>query len=138
MKKIRLLSGRYGLLGIVFILFGVFVVSATSAWGTTCIDVTKVCEDAGPDGIIPFSGTVTNCSTVGRDLSNVTVVDDHAGLVLSLASLAYAQSANYSGAYTPTESPSTNTVTATGTYLPSNQTVTANDFATCETMEVGQ
>jgi hypothetical protein len=136
MKQVRLLSVRYGLLGIVFILFVVFVVSATGAWGTTCIDVTKVCEDAGPDGVIHFSGTVTNCSTVGRDLTNVTVEDSKTGLVLSLASLAYAQSETYSGSYTPTESPSTNTVTATGTYR--SETVTATDSATCETMEVGQ
>ena len=139
MKKVRLLSGRYGLLGIVFILFGVFMVPATSAWGNTCINVTKVCEDAGPDGVINFNGTVTNCG-YGHVLDDVTVVDDHAGLVLSLETLAVGQSAPYSGSYTPTDSPSTNTVTATGTYIYGNPQETVTDIAsaTCEAEEVGQ
>ena len=65
-----------------------------------CIRVTKAC--AFPAGTscfkygqpIAISGTVTNCGDVL--LQGVTVVDDHAGTVLTLASLAPQASATYS------------------------------------------
>ena len=78
------------------------------------ITVTKECTDAtGPGQPIDFSGTVRNDGDV--TLNNVTVADDHAGTVLTIASLAPGASANYSGSYVPSTSPSTDTVTATGT-----------------------
>ena len=83
-----------------------------------CISVTKACTDAPEPGEpIQFTGTVTNCGTPAPqcNLSNVTVVDDQAGTVLTLASLAAGESATYSGSYVPTSSPSTDTVTARGT-----------------------
>jgi hypothetical protein len=137
MRKVRQQARQNSLLGIVFIVVGVLAVSATGAWGNTCISVTKVCEDAGPDGVINFNGTVTNCG-FGHVLNDVTVVDDHAGPVLSLETLNVGESASYSGSYTPTKSPSTNTVTATGTFVRDQETVTDTASATCEAEEVGQ
>jgi len=86
-----------------------------------CIAVTKACvlpqagcfEYGTP---VTVSGVVTNCGDVV--LTGVTVVDNHAGTVLSLPSLAAHTSAPYTGTYTPTDNlcgPLTDTVTATGT-----------------------
>ena len=142
MGKIRQQAKKNSLLGVVFIVVVILSVSATGAWGNTCIAVTKVCEDAGRDGVINFSGTVTNCSdTDGHWANNVTVFDDHAGLVLTVEWLDVGESASYSGSYIATESPSTNTVIATATFpyfSPGPVTLTATDSATCEAMEVGQ
>jgi hypothetical protein len=79
------------------------------------IAVTKNCVGNGnPDSpVINFNGVVHNTGNVV--LNNVTVVDDKAGLVLSLPSLAVGATAPYSGSYVPTTNPSTDTVTATGT-----------------------
>src|SRR6185436_13535191 len=80
------------------------------------------------------SGVVTNCGDV--TLTGVTVVDNHAGTVLSLASLAAHASAPYSGTYTPTGNlcgPFTDTVTATGTApLDTPVVKTAQASATCQ------
>jgi hypothetical protein len=63
----------------------------------------------------------------------VTVVDDHAGTVLTLASLAPSASANYSGSYVPISSPSTDTVIASGTdAINDGAPVTATASATCK------
>ncbi|CAG1016682.1 partial Serine-aspartate repeat-containing protein F, partial [Anaerolineales bacterium] len=96
-----------------------------------CINVTKSCVDASAPGQpITFTGTVTNCGDVRLD--EVFVVDDHGGTVLTIPSLAPGASASYSGSYVPTTSPSTNTVTASGTDAINNQnTVTAQASATC-------
>jgi hypothetical protein len=93
--------------------------------------VTKNCTNASAPGQpINFSGIVTNTGNV--TLNNVTVVDDHAGTVLTLASLAPGASAPYSGSYVPASSPSTNIVTASGTDAINGGTVTATARATCE------
>ena len=142
MRKIRQQTRQNSLLGVVFIVVVILSVSATGAWGNNCIEVTKDCEDAGRDGVIHFSGTVTNCSeTDGHWANNVTVVDDHAGLVLTVEWLDVGESASYSGSYIATESPSTNTVIATATFpyfSGGPVTLTATDSATCEAEEVGQ
>ncbi len=94
-----------------------------------CIDVTKYCQN--PVGIgeqIAFTGTVRNCTTLYPLV--VTVDDDHAGRVLGPVTLAPGESANFSGSYSPQTSPSTNVVTATGTY--STYTVTDTASATCQ------
>ena len=135
MRKIGQLARQNSMLGIVFIVGVILSISVTGAWGC-CIDVTKVCEDAGPDGVINFSGTVTNCDTDPYDLTNVNVVDSEVGLVLHLDFLAAGQSADYSGSYIATESPSTDTVTATGEY--GTKTYKAVASATCEIMEAGK
>jgi uncharacterized repeat protein (TIGR01451 family) len=97
-----------------------------------CIEVTKRCLDASAPGqLINFDGTVTNCGNT--TLNNVTVVDDHAGTVLTLASLAAGASATYSGSYIPTTCPSTNTVRAEGTDA-LGLTVSDTDSATCSIM----
>ena len=91
--------------------------------------VTKVCVDAAtPGDPIDFSGTVTNDGTM--DLVDVTVTDDHAGQVLSPVTLDAGESVNYNGSYAPTESPSTNVVTASGSVI-ENGTVSATASATC-------
>ncbi len=78
------------------------------------IDVTKQCVNAtGPGQPITFSGTVTNTGNV--ELLNVTCTDDKAGAVTVPATLAIGASANYTGSYVPSTSPSTDTVTCTGT-----------------------
>jgi hypothetical protein len=96
-----------------------------------CINVTKQCIDASASGEpIRFSGTVTNCG--GLELFDVTVVDDHAGTVLGPLEgpLGPGQQVNYWGWYIPSESPSTNTVTATGVY--NGDMVHQTAKATCE------
>ncbi len=92
--------------------------SVSTSLAIPCITVTKTCTDApAPGQPIQFSGTVTNCGTAAPqdNLFNVTVVDSQAGTVLTLASLAAGASAPYSGSYVPSGTPSTDTVTATGT-----------------------
>jgi uncharacterized repeat protein (TIGR01451 family) len=94
-----------------------------------CIEVTKRCVDAtAPGQPINFDGTVRNCGNT--TLNNVTVVDDHAGLVFGPATLAAGASATYSGSYIPTTCPSTNTVRAEGTDA-LGLTVSDTDSATC-------
>ena len=97
------------------------------------IAVTKECVDAAAGEPITFSGTVTNTGDVL--LVDVTVTDDHGGPVLGPIDLAPGASAPYSGSYTPTESPSTNTVTAEGTAslfgVPDGK-VTATASDTCQ------
>ncbi len=107
--------------------------SVSSLLVIPCIAVTKACTDApAPGQPIQFSGTVTNCGAVSQDnLVNVTVVDDHAGTVLTLGSLAAGASAPYSGSYVPSSSPSTDTVTASGTDV-LGLTVTKTASATCK------
>jgi len=106
----------------------IFMVCAAPGY-YPCIDVTKYCEDAsGPGEPITFYGTVTNCGNV--TLLDVTVVDDHAGEVLFITSLAAGEYADFAGSYMPETSPSTNTVTAEGTY--NSTTVWDEASATCE------
>ncbi|MCL5109400.1 MAG: hypothetical protein M1401_11130 [Chloroflexi bacterium] len=108
-------------------------VSATAdatVTGHTCsIAVTKSCTDASGTNPINFSGTITN--TGNTPLTGVTLVDDKAGPVtLSKTTLAVGESINYTGSYVPTSSPSTDTVTASGTAW--GVTVTAQASATCK------
>jgi cysteine-rich repeat protein len=80
-----------------------------------CLLVTKDCIDAAAQGMpIHFSGTVTNVCE--RPVFELTVTDDHAGVVLGpLASpVMPGYSVDYMGSYVPTTSPSTNTVYAAG------------------------
>jgi len=110
---------------------------------TPCIRVTKQCVNTcTPYGQpIQFSGTVTNCGNI--QLTNVTVTDDHAGVVLGPVTLTASgtpgSSATFSGQYTPAGSgtalcgPFTDTVTAVGTAgtQPTVTTVTNTASATC-------
>jgi hypothetical protein len=97
--------------------------------GDACIEVTKFCRNASGSGTpIEFWGTVTNCAE--RDLFDVTVDDDHAGLVLEIPNLPVGASENYSGSYIPIISPSTNVVTARGV-TSSNLVRTDTADATC-------
>lgn len=102
------------------------------------ISVTKFCQNAtAPGQPINFSGIVSNRGDV--TLFNVTVTDDHAGLVFGPSSLAPGEAQPYTGFYTPTMCPSSNTVTATGTASPpacTSTTVTAQAMATCS-IQVG-
>ncbi|MCI0589824.1 MAG: hypothetical protein L0323_23670 [Planctomycetes bacterium] len=90
--------------------------TASSACGVTCapaIEVTSACQAApAPGQPISFTGTVTN--TGNANLSNVTVLDEHAGIVLGPIALAPNQSASFSGSYVPTTNPSSSVVTASG------------------------
>jgi len=114
----------------------------------TCeIDVSKACEDAAGGSPIPFSGTVSNKGSA--ELKNVSLVDDNgtpadpsddvtiiSGLTLAPAG-SPGDSVDYSGSYFPTQSPSTNTVTATGdAFVPAGAslgiTVIDSASATCE------
>jgi hypothetical protein len=109
--------------------------TATASCSIVCspsIQVSKECQNAtSPTGPITFNGTVTNSGNV--TLSGVTVVDDKAGAVLGPISLAPGASATYSGSYVPTQCPSTDTVTASGTAnsFCSNTPVQAQASATC-------
>ncbi len=97
------------------------------------ISVTKGCTNASAPGQpINFSGRVTNTGNV--DLM-VTVIDDHAGTVFGPQIIAVGGYADYSGSYIPAGSPSTNTVTATGTW--DGPSVTATASATCYINEQG-
>jgi parallel beta-helix repeat protein len=101
--------------------------------GQPCIEVTKACTDASaPSQPIAFTGVVSNCG--GVTLTNVTVTDNHAGVVLTGVTLnpqgQQDDSANYSGSYMPTTVPSTNTVTAQGT-PPTGPPVMDTASATC-------
>jgi len=98
------------------------------------ISVVKECSDAAAGQPIPFWGTVYNTGDV--ELRDVTVTDDHAGLVLGPITLGVGGSQSFSGSYMPTDSPSTNEVTAEGTpYLfgvAIGAPISATDDATCE------
>jgi hypothetical protein len=96
-----------------------------------CIEVTKECVNPDAcDTTIPFSGVVTNC---GPDvLNNVTVTDAPSGQVFTIGTLAPGASAPFSGTYTGTLGPNTDTVTATGTGTVTGQTVTETASATCD------
>lgn len=117
----------------------IFVAGLTATAFACCLQVTKSCTDAiGPGSPINFSGTVRNiCS---ETLTNVTVVDDNGTpgdtsddvTVLGPITLNYVgagDSADFSGSYIPTASPSTDTVTATGYVGTTSYTATAS--ATC-------
>jgi len=96
-----------------------------------CIDVEVMCTDAGPDGMINIQGTVRNCGDV--TLLEVIVVDDQAGLLLSLPKLEPGQEVAFTGGYIPTGSPSSN-LTRTRAYTGPNCTpnvVRDSDTATC-------
>jgi len=96
-----------------------------------CIKVTKVCN-GGPfpyGSPISFVGTVTNCGDIA--LTGVTVVDDHAGILISGLVLQPGQGTNFSANYVPTGNPCgpfTNTVIATG-IAPLSNPVNVSDSA---------
>ena len=78
-----------------------------------CVQITAQCvPSVGENGVITYSGTVTNC---GNDaLTNVTVTSSVSGLVTIFPSLAIGQVLPFSGRWVPSNpcSPSTNTFTA--------------------------
>lgn len=129
-RILRVTLKYYCVLVLVPLIFGVILLSEAQACSGTGIDVTKFCTDAsGPGEPINFFGTVTNTGCV--PLSNVRVIDLLDGSeLLYLQTLAAGVSVSYSGSYTPTESPSTNTVRAEGEY--GCETVWAEASATCE------
>src|SRR5439155_17248030 len=91
------------------------------------IAVTKVCHSATSGTSITFDGTVTNTGDV--TLNNIRVYDNQPAantLVTTIASLAPQASTTYSGSYTTSTSPSTDTVNATGTEAISGGTATAS------------
>lgn len=101
------------------------------------IEVTKECTGTTPHAGQPlnFQGTVTN--TGDSQLENVTVTDDHAGVVFGPATLAAGESQPYSGSYTavlPASPPceSTDTVTAEGTVTGNGCRVEDKASATCQ------
>ena len=69
----------------------------------------------GENGAITYTGTVTN--TGNNTLYNVTVTSSVTGLVTNYASIAVTNFVSFSGFWVPTNScsPSTNTLSATGT-----------------------
>ena len=120
-----------GKIGIPFLAMALLLALTSPSYGPTSlsIKVTKYCQNAvGIGEPITFNGTVTNTTTWTSLV--VTVVDDHVGLVLGPITLTPGQSENFSGYYIPQTSPSTNTVTATGTYV-TGDTVTDTESATC-------
>jgi len=128
-------NGRGGLIRAVLAV-AVTVLLHTQVFASPCINVTKTCQDAAaPGDPITFSGQVTNCSD-SRTLTEVTVVDDHTTppTVLGPITLYPYESADFSGSYVPMESPSTNTVTASGVWTSGtySETVTATASSTCE------
>lgn len=134
-RILRHTSKYYWVLVLVFLVVGVISVSGAQANGEPypCIDVTKACQVNG--GTINFSGTVTNCGDV--NLANVKVTDLLTGeVLLTRLTFAVGESADYAGFYTPSESPSTNTVKAEGWY--GCTCVSAVASATCEIPDGGE
>lgn len=116
MGKMLRITSKFHVFMALLLFFVIGLIWVPKSWGPNlCIDVTKVCVDAsGPGEPITFSGVVTNCG--GAPLE-VTVTDDHAGIVLGPITLEpFGGSETYSGSYIPDVSPSTNIVTATGVY----------------------
>lgn len=111
--------------------------------GYPCIEVTKQCADPlNSSQLIPFWGTVRNCGYL--TLENVTVVDNRGTadtsddfVVFGPASLAVGASASFDGTYLPSATPSTNTVTATGSYPTYGLTATDTASATCKWLGEG-
>jgi len=103
-----------------------------------CIQITAQCvPGVGENGVISFTGTVTNCGNVV--LHNVTVtnfVNGQATLVFGPTSLATNQAASFSGSYVPANPciPSTATLTAQGTddLTATTVTVTSSANTTCQ------
>jgi len=116
-KAIRFTTKVSGILVLLVpLMLGIMLVTKAYApsMPTLGIDVTKHCTDAvAPGSPIYFDGVVTNTSSIPL---SVTVTDDHAtpAIVFGPTILNPGESANYSGYYIPTVSPSTNIVTATG------------------------
>ena len=102
------------------------MVTATASCTTDilhpAIKVSKECPAAVESGQdIPFSGTVSN---TGETPLDVTVVDDNGtpgddsdDVVVFSGTLGAGASDGFTGSYTPSSDPSTNTVTATGDAL---------------------
>ena len=99
---------------------------------TPGIAVTKECTDASAVGQpINFSAVITN--TGDETLNNITCTDDKAGtLNVPVPSLAPGASTTVTGSYVPTTSPSTDTVTCSGTGAISNKSVSNSGSATCK------
>jgi hypothetical protein len=99
---------------------------------TPGIVVTKACTDASAAGQpINFSAVITN--TGNETLNNITCSDDKAGtLIVPVPSLAPGASTTVTGSYVPTTSPSTDTVTCSGTGAISNIRVSNSSSATCK------
>jgi len=131
-KGIRLATKVVGVMVLVLpLVIGVMLVPKADA--TLGITVSKDCRDAvGPGEPITFYGQVCN---TGLYPLVVTVEDDHAipALVFGPTTINPGDCEPYEGSYYPTISPSTNIVTATGTYTEPGTvyTVTDTDDATC-------
>jgi hypothetical protein len=97
------------------------------------ITVTKECADAVAGSLIPFQGTVTNNGNAS--LVNVTCTDDPAPdqFTPPANTLAPGASSAFSGSYTPTANPSSDTVTCSGTDS-LGLTVSAQATATCDVL----
>jgi hypothetical protein len=96
------------------------------------IEVTKQCTDAPLGQPINFSGTVANTGNVPL---TVSCTEDKGTATGFPSSLAPGANASYSGSYTPTSSPSTDTVSCTGTppAICNLPPVTNQASATCNT-----
>ena len=108
------------------------IVFVTAQCPTPGITVAKSCTDASVFGQpINFSAVITN--TGNETLNNITCSDDKAGtLIVPTPSLAPGASTTVTGSYVPTTSPSTNTLTCTGTGEISNLSVSNSSSATCK------
>ena len=96
------------------------------------MSVTKSCQPAVGAQLINVSGTVTN--TGSDTLVNLACTDSQgAVLTLSSTTIAPSGSVTYTGSYTPTTNPSTDTVTCTATGQTTQTPVTAqSNPATCQ------
>lgn len=116
--------------------------SATCESPIACLKITKSCTDAASQGSpINYSGTVTNCGNVNIfDISIVDIADGKTDYPSPQGfSLNPGSSTNYTGSYIPTKTPSTDTVTATGSYIWNNNSysISAQASATCVIQEGG-
>jgi hypothetical protein len=109
---------------------------ATATCNVLCspaISVAKACTDAtAPGQPINFSGSVENTGNVPL---SVSCTEDKGTATGFPSSLNPGDTANYTGSYTPTDNPSTDTVTCTGTppAICNQGPVTDSDSATCST-----
>lgn len=101
------------------------------------IKVTKTCTDAAGAGQpITFSATVTN--TGGETLTGITCVDNPVTPLTGVPStLVPGASATVTGSYIPSTSPSTDTLTCSGTGAISGTTVSNSGSATCKIITRG-
>ncbi len=95
------------------------------------IDLTEACSDAQGQGPIQFSATITNTGTENLTAISCSNIPD---VILTgvPSELAIGATATISGAYQPSVTPSTNTLTCKATGSGSQVTVTKDASATCK------